>query len=46
MFLSASFLSENLVQPEVRQMDGHRATVWNKIAEDHRRWDFVEMISA
>ena len=27
-------------------MDGHRATVWNKIAEDHRRWDFVEMISS
>lgn len=27
---------------EVRQMDGHRASAWNKIAEDHRDWDAVE----
>ena len=34
--------SEVSLFAEVRQMDGHRASAWNKIAEDHRDWDAVE----
>jgi len=36
---------EQILALMVRQMDGHRATVWNKIAEDHRNLgNFLEKI--